>query len=311
MHISCALSLRISLHSSTLHVASLFLLLLKQTVLAILINKEQYPDSGLDETSMALRPQHQRGRQPFPNQTTIEALESSIEHLVTGWQRKQRCCHCLFLPFSCFLDPQKNDSSDQNANTERASWRTRLADFMDSLPVHLAAIILILLDLTLTVLDISTSLLACNDSRRKLAEQSRLYHWAGVAILGLLSAKVLALAMALGSGFFMRPGHVVDAIVMIGALVLEVVADGKGAGLLVVVSLWRIVRVLEGAFELSNEAIEAQIEGVIMEFELLRAENQQLEGAVAEEGERIKQLEAQIARIRTGVMMELNKPLSP
>jgi len=84
---------------------------------------------------------------------------------------------------------------------------------------------------------------------------------------------------------------------MVGALVLEVVAEGKGAGLLVVVSLWRVVRVVESAFELSNEAIKGQIEGIVMQFGVLRTENQMLQGAVVDKDERIKKLEEELASI--------------
>ena len=84
---------------------------------------------------------------------------------------------------------------------------------------------------------------------------------------------------------------------MVGALVLEVVAEGKGAGLLVVVSLWRVVRVVESAFELSNEAIKGQIKGIVMQFEVLRTENQMLQGAVVDKDERIKKLEEELASI--------------
>ncbi|KAJ0971912.1 hypothetical protein J5N97_019871 [Dioscorea zingiberensis] len=124
------------------------------------------------------------------------------------------------------------------------------------------------------------------------------YHWGGVAILSLLLVKMIALVSAQGVSFFRRPGHVVDALVVVGALVLEVLAEGKGAGLLVLVSLWRVVRVVESAFELSNEAIEAQIESIVVQFEELRVENRRLEQALHDKDDVILELELALAGLK-------------
>ena len=101
---------------------------------------------------------------------------------------------------------------------------------------------------------------------------------------------MVALAAALGGSFFGRPGYVLDGVVLVGALVLEAFLEGKGGGFLVVVSLWRVVRVVESAFELSDEAIEAQIEGILSEFEVLREENRRLSEMVAAKDKEIERL---------------------
>ncbi|KAK4764922.1 hypothetical protein SAY86_026012 [Trapa natans] len=51
---------------------------------------------------------------------------------------------------------------------------------------------------------------------------------------------------------------------------MESFLEGKGGGLLVVVSLWRILRVVESAFELSDKAIETQIKEIRQQLESLR-----------------------------------------
>lgn len=107
----------------------------------------------------------------------------------------------------------------------------------------------------------------------------------------MLSTKMAALAVALGRSFFGHPGRVVDGVVVIGALVLETWVEGEGGGLLVVVSLWRVVRVVESAFELSDEAIEVQIEGIVCQFGVLTDENKRLRDDVVERDERIAELE--------------------
>ena len=56
------------------------------------------------------------------------------------------------------------------------------------------------------------------------------------------------------------------------------------------VSFWRVVRVLESAFELSDEAIEAQIEGIVCQFEALREENRRLLESIGEKDKIIEML---------------------
>lgn len=101
----------------------------------------------------------------------------------------------------------------------------------------------------------------------------------------------MALAVGLGMAKFLkRPGYVVDGGVLMGALVLETFLEKKGGGFLVVVSLWRVVRVIESAFELSDEAIEAQIEGIVCQFVALSEENKRLLETIAEKDVVISQL---------------------
>lgn len=91
----------------------------------------------------------------------------------------------------------------------------------------------------------------------------------------------------------------VDGVVLIGALVLEAFMEKKGGGFLVVVSLWRVVRVIETAFELSDEAIEAQIEGIICQFETLREENRRLTETIAEKDIIISDLKDDLDKCRS------------
>lgn len=63
-----------------------------------------------------------------------------------------------------------------------------------------------------------------------------------------------------------------DGVVAIVALILEAVAERKGGGLIMVASLWRLVRVVESAFEISDDVIEVKIEGIVWELERMKEE---------------------------------------
>ncbi|XP_056173821.1 uncharacterized protein LOC130139893 [Syzygium oleosum] len=217
-------------------------------------------------------------------------VESSIGGLVRSWNRRRK--------WQLFFGPRgsHNLSTDTNTtNANIATWRTRIAKFLDYNSAHIVSMFLLLVDTIITSFELSSSLnKACPKTQTKAREPW--YHWVGIAILALLSAKTLALAVALGGSFFRRPGYVIDGLVAVGALFLEALLEKKGGGLIVVVSLWRILRVVEGAFELSDDAIEAQVESILNEFKSLRLENQRLREVVDQMNERIEQLEDDLAQ---------------
>lgn len=92
-----------------------------------------------------------------------------------------------------------------------------------------------------------------------------------------------------------------DGAVALIALALQVFLDRKGTGFIVVVSLWRVLRVVETAFELSDEAIEVQIDGIINQFQDLSQENRTLLETLAEKDELIKKLEEEINQFKETV----------
>lgn len=218
---------------------------------------------------------------PPTNSISIEIVESSVNNLIKSWYRRQKWKH--------FFNPREQDSNG-------APWRKHLTEFLESTPVRVIAISLLLLDLTLTILELSSSLLSCFPGENKI--EQAWYHWAGIVLLSLLSAKSIALAVGLGGFFFRRPGYVVDGAVVLGALFLETFLERKGGGLLVVVCLWRVVRVVESAYELSDEAIEAQIEGIVCQFEALREENRRLMETIAEKDNMIEKLQKIIEKLQ-------------
>ncbi|KAJ1435481.1 Voltage-gated hydrogen channel 1 [Sesbania bispinosa] len=130
--------------------------------------------------------------------------------------------------------------------------------------------------------------------------EAKYFHWIGIGILSLLSAKTIALLVGLGSSFFKHPGFVMDGVVAIGALFMETFLERKGGGLLVMVSLWRVIRVVESVFELSDEAIEAQIAGIVCQFEALKEENMSLLEMIHEKDKTIEKLKEDLDKCRDG-----------
>jgi hypothetical protein len=213
------------------------------------------------------------------NSFSTEPLEFSLQNLIKSWYRRQKWQLYLF------------NSTPQDLN--RAPWRTQLANFLESTSVHVIVILLLLLDLIFTILELSSSVLSCPHAEANKIEKPW-YYYVGIAILSMLAGRALALAVGLGSTFFRRPGYVVDGAVVVGALVLEALLERRGGGLLAVVSFWRVVRVVESAFELSDEAIGAQIEGIVCQFEALREENRMLLESIGEKDKIIEMLQEEV-----------------
>ncbi|KAF4383482.1 hypothetical protein G4B88_000182 [Cannabis sativa] len=232
-----------------------------------------------------------------------ESLQTSIQNLLKNWRRRQQWKKLFFITQSNQLNP--------------APWRKKLTDFLESKKIRYISIFLILVDLILTTLELSSSLISCDENKHNNknvnnhnhSEAERLgptkwYHWVGIAILGLLFSKTVAMAVGLRSAILRRPGYVVDGVVLAVALVLEIFLEGKGGGFLVVVSLWRVVRVVESAFELSDDAIEAQIKSIVAQFESLREENMRLLEVNEEKDKMIEKLVQDLERCRKPLEMD-------
>ncbi|KAK1384553.1 voltage-gated hydrogen channel 1 [Heracleum sosnowskyi] len=226
--------------------------------------------------------QVQQSRPPSTSAISIDIIQNSVEKLITSWNRRQKWNKLFF------------NSAPQQGTTGKSPWRVDLANFLESTPVRIIAISLLLTDLIFTILELSSSLLSCKSTTSSKGAEETWYHWIGIVILSLLSLKSLCLVVALGGLFFRRVGYVVDGVVLVVALLLEVFLEKMGGGLVIVVSLWRVVRVVESAFELSDETIEAQIEGIVCEFQALKDENGRLLRIIDDKDEVIHNLQEQL-----------------
>ncbi|KAJ0818408.1 putative voltage-dependent channel domain superfamily, voltage-gated hydrogen channel 1 [Helianthus annuus] len=210
--------------------------------------------------------------QPQPPPTAVISTESihlSIQNVIKSCKRRRK--------WEFFSGSTKQTSNN------KPPWRNNLTRFLESTPVHIIAIVLLIVDLVMVVLELSKTIVSCPASNRINKKVDLWYHRIGIGILVILATKSVALVVGCGSSFFKRPGLVADgAVVLIGALLSEILLERVGVGLIVVVSLWRVLRVVESAFELSDAAIEAQITSISCQFELLQEENVRLNRIIEE-----------------------------
>ncbi|CAD5312352.1 unnamed protein product [Arabidopsis thaliana] len=232
------------------------------------------------------------------NTGTVDNVEFSIQNLIKSWCRRRKWRQL------CNFSPKQQQEELISINQQ---WRITLSNFLESYQVHLFTIFLLSLDIILTSLELSSSLLSCT-SVKKTETQNEWFRWGGTVILSILAVKSMALVVAMGKSFFKQPGCVMDGTLAIVALILQVLLEKKGTGFIVVVSLWRVLRVVETAFELSDEAIEVQIDGIISQFQALSKENRTLLETLAEKDEVIKMLEEELNRFKENGDIPFVKP---
>ncbi|TKY65703.1 hypothetical protein E2542_SST08563 [Spatholobus suberectus] len=111
----------------------------------------------------------------------------------------------------------------------------------------------------------------------------------------------MAMLVWLGSSFFHHVGYVIDGSSCghRGYIFVSLCGEERGWFVGCIVNLWRVIRVVESVFELSDEAIEAQIPGIVCQFEVLKEENMRLLEVIYED-KGIEMLKEDLDKCRDG-----------
>lgn len=188
------------------------------------------------------------------------------------------------------------------ATDRRPRWAKRLGEFLERKEVHILLIVLLLIDLAAVTWDVITAIAHKTADIRQLklllelckgdaaacgafspTEGSEFTFYVSIIILAIFLLNVVLLLVAWGWTFFLHPGYVIDFVVVVVAIVLELAREGDATVILAVATLWRIVRVMHGIFEVADESFEAELKQVEARVEQLeamhRADMQSLRGA--------------------------------
>lgn len=230
---------------------------------------------------------------PAPRPSDFEGIQDSIELIKEEWQKRRKVIRW----WQHLLPVQ---------GRQRAQWRKRLGEFLESTPIHVGTLILLLIDLMATAVDLlktlhnksrdlnhCTALLeSCQCvSQFERSQSFEFLYWVGIVILSLLLLNVGGLLVAFGASFFCHPGYVLDLLVLTTALCLEIFLDAETAGLLVILNLWRIVRVAHGIFEVTDDAVESEVHNIEVQFESLQSKNRDMQELLQQKDQRIAELE--------------------
>lgn len=172
---------------------------------------------------------------------------------------------------------------------DRQSWRHKLGKFLESDFAHWTILALILVDVLATSVDIVLTLhTKANDvkeCRVLLEECSQPMPWephsteheplfyTSTGILGILCLNLVLLLLAFGLDFFRHPGYVLDLAIIPTALFLEIFLDSEVLALLVILNLWRLIRVAHGVFTVTDDAIEEEVMHLKRSVEVLQRQS--------------------------------------
>ncbi|KAG0607017.1 hypothetical protein M758_9G186200 [Ceratodon purpureus] len=237
----------------------------------------------------------------------VENLKSALGRVSATWRKRtqgQRLSAQRWIEREAHEEP-------------RAQWRNELGELLEATHTHVIIVVLLLVDLAATAADIlktihnkSHDLDVCVEMVEQCTtcighfERSpewKWTYWISIVILAVLMLNVFALIVANGRSFFGNPLYLLDLVVVSTALGLEILLDADTAGLIIILTLWRIVRVAHGIFEVTDEAweknihqLEAQVKRVQEAYdrdqELLREKDRR----IAEQAERISELGARL-----------------
>ncbi|KAK3576545.1 hypothetical protein CHS0354_011221 [Potamilus streckersoni] len=152
------------------------------------------------------------------------------------------------------VDENKDLTSSVNSDCEETkreftSFRERLNFILHSHKFQIIVICIVIIDCLLVVAGLLFDLEIIKTSEH--SEVPHILHYGSIGILGLFILELFARVYAIRLEFFRHKVEIFDAIVIIVSFILDLVfinAKGpeSGVGLLIVLRLWRVIRILNG-----------------------------------------------------------------
>jgi len=138
---------------------------------------------------------------------------------------------------------------------DRAPWRVKLGNFVEHRYAEIALAILLLADVCVVIAEIIIVDIACRGGKEVeevLHGPEEALHWTSISILSVFCLELFLTFIAHDFAMFKHLGYVLDTIIIPTALFLELFLDDV-AGLLVLLRLWRLIRVAHGAVEILHK----------------------------------------------------------
>lgn len=230
----------------------------------------------------------------------VENLKAALGRVSTTWRKRtqgQRLSAQRWIQRETHLE-------------RHAQWRIDLAELLEATYTHVFIVFLLLVDLAATAVDIlktihnkSHDLDVCVDLVERCttcighfdrSPEWEWTYWTSIVILAILMLNVFGLIVANGRSFFVNPLYVLDLVVVSTALGLEIMLDADTAGLIIILTLWRIVRVAHGIFEVTDEAWEKNIHELEAHVKLVQDAYDKDHELLKEKDRRIAELESRL-----------------
>jgi len=129
-----------------------------------------------------------------------------------------------------------------------------LASKIESKPVHIIVVTLVLLDLLIILTDLSLQSFYPMEEEAPDAVHTaeKALAWTSVTILSIFTLEQFVKLAVFGPRYFLKVWHAIDAFVIITSLILEILLRGPSrevASLLIIFRLWRLVRIMHALAE--------------------------------------------------------------
>lgn len=157
---------------------------------------------------------------------------------------------------------------------DRASWRLALGHWLENQRVILSVVLFLTLDVLMYQQHhyfVPANVLLCCSSvflellvldgvfgdphSHKVEQLSEVLHYISLGILALFQLEVLLHLLAFGRHLFKHIGYIADFIIVPVSIALEVLFHGVGS-VLVVLRLWRVVRLMHSVYAVHHEETE-------------------------------------------------------
>ncbi|KAH0827079.1 hypothetical protein J3R83DRAFT_4765 [Lanmaoa asiatica] len=204
------------------------------------------------------------------------------------------------------LLPIPYDNPRSRANCPMFTWRENVACFLESRRLHAFVLTLIAIDAVCVVTDIAYGFLVDGCATPEGPFWLEVLANISLAITTFFLLEIPLALWAFGIKFYVpfygvphAPLHIFDAIIVVTTFVLEFVLKGRErelVGLLVVLRLWRLIK-LVGGITVGAGEIEEQV------LDELEQTKRQLEGstaALAKAREENRKLRARVVWLETG-----------
>jgi len=201
-----------------------------------------------------------------------------------------------------------HNAQDDAESSKYATWKERTAEYLESPTLHKTVIALVLIDSACVLADLSYTFLneTCMPDEDNQPVWLTVLSHISLAITAFFLIEIPINIWAFGWRYY-KPGgrethsslHFFDAIVILTTFILEVVLRGRErelASLLIVLRLWRLVKLVQGIAVSAGELEEGnerrlaetrqELEGMIVALADAREENHKLRSRIrALEGE--------------------------
>ncbi|KAK4211098.1 ion transporter [Rhypophila decipiens] len=173
------------------------------------------------------------------------------------------------------------------AQIKNREGQKRTREVLESKPMHYVILGLVALDVTAILADIFITLIACDLGKKDeewIEWSEEILYFVGLVFSSLFLVELMASVWVFGTSFFKDWFHCFDAFIIITSFVVDILTRGiveQIASLVIILRLWRLVKIVEelsvGASEQMEEieakVVELEAENTDLKMELARLRN--------------------------------------